>query len=118
MTVVVTASWLLTLLIKAERRCQHFLLGPEDKMMKRGKKSAIRAVRNVLYRVFLYTENNTIKTYCMVFLSKEKYIMLSFISSCSHTDCKCSQNSQMDNTTVIQAGEEKGGDEEVASLCV
>lgn len=31
MTVVVTASWLLTLLIKAERRCQHFLLGPKGK---------------------------------------------------------------------------------------
>lgn len=49
--VVLTASWLLTQQIKAERRCQHFLLGPTGKERdERDEQGAIQAgVREMIF---------------------------------------------------------------------
>lgn len=74
----------------------------------------------VLYIVLyiLYTENNRIKRCCMMFLSKRQYFIVNFSSSCIHIDSKCSQNSQMNYTTVMQWKKEGDWESGIVKLCL
>lgn len=114
MAAEVTTSWLLTLLIKVERRCQHSLLGPVEKAKDeigkagRDKLGAIRAVagkmgstvHSAFISSFIFETTKSREIFCT--LSLQYYRMMGFISSCCHNDVECSQYLQMNDTTVVQ----------------